>query len=109
MPKRTPSTDPVPPTDEWGIYDPAKAGMQALYARLGRPVIRASAKKQRQERRRGFREERTNDGVGLAIQEAMRRAGVMEAKAACRCHRRARCASPCVRPSRKARLRRSRR
>ncbi len=86
MPKRPPSNERVPspdrgsPTDEWGLYDPAKAGMQALYARLGRPVLRESAKKARLERRRGFRPERPNDGVGLAIQEAMLRAGVMEPK-----------------------------
>ena len=86
MPKRPPSNERVPSpdrgslTDEWGIYDPAKAGMQALYARLGRPVLRESAKKARLERRRGFRPERPNDGVGLAIQEAMLRAGVMEPK-----------------------------
>ncbi len=81
MPKRPPANDRVPITDEWGIYDPAKAGMQALFARLGRPVLRASAKSARQERRRAFRPERTADGVGLAIEEAMIRAGVMEAKA----------------------------
>ncbi len=86
MPKRPPSNERVPSpdrgslTDEWGIYDPAKAGMQALYARLGRPVLRESAKKARLESRRGFRPERPNDGVGLAIQEAMVRAGVFEPK-----------------------------
>lgn len=86
MPKRTPSVEPAPPakpvapTDEWGIYDPAKAGMQALYARLGRPILRASARSVRLERRRGFRPERPNDGVGLAIEEAMLRAGIMEPK-----------------------------
>jgi hypothetical protein len=81
MPKRPPSPERVPLTDEWGIYDPAKAGMQALYARLGRPVLRASSKSVRQERRRGFRPERPSDGVGLAIEEAMRRAGILEEKA----------------------------
>lgn len=86
MPKRPPSTERVSspdrgsPTDEWGIYDPVKAGMQAVYARLGRPVLRASAKKARLERRRGFQPERSNDGVGLAIQEAMVRAGVFDPK-----------------------------
>ena len=88
MPKRLPA-ERVPPTDEWGIYDPAKAGMQALYARLGRPVLRASNRKIRQERRRSYRpeRERSADGVGLAIKEAMDRANQMdraalEAKAA---------------------------
>ncbi len=81
MPKRTPASERAPLTDEWGIYDPAKAGMQALYARLGRPVLRASAKSVRQERRRAFRPERPADGVGLAIEEAMIRAGVMNAAA----------------------------
>ncbi len=88
MAKRPPA-ERVPPTDEWGIYDPAKAGMQALYARLGRPVLRASNKKIRQERRRAFRpeRERSADGVGLAIKEAMDRVTLMdraalEAKAA---------------------------
>lgn len=63
--------------------------MQALFARLGRPVLRGSGKKIRQERRRTFRpeRERSADGVGLAIREAIDRAGVMdraalEAKAA---------------------------
>ncbi len=69
-------------TDEWGMYDPAKAGMQALYARLGRPVLRASSKTVKKERRRAAVPERTNEGVGLAIEEAMLRAGVMDAKAA---------------------------
>lgn len=81
MPKRPTPTERAPITDEWGIYDPAKAGMQALYAKLGRPILRASAKSARQERRRGYRPERTNDGVGLAIQEAMDRAGKMNAAA----------------------------
>lgn len=88
MLKRLPA-ERVPPPDEWGIYDPAKAGMQALFARLGRPVLRGSTKKIRQERRRAFRpeRERSADGVGLAIKEAMDRVGAMdraalEAKAA---------------------------
>ncbi len=88
MPKRLP-TERVPPTDEWGIYDPAKAGMQALFARLGRPVLRGSGKKIRQERRHTFRpeRERSAEGVGLAIKEAIDRVGAMdraalEAKAA---------------------------
>lgn len=82
MAKRPTSTDSEPITNEWGIYDPAKAGMQALYAKLGRPVLRASSKKTRQERRRAFRVERPNDGVGLAIEEAMQRASLMQAQAA---------------------------
>lgn len=82
MAKRPTSNDSEPITNEWGIYDPAKAGMQALYAKLGRPVLRASSKKARQERRRAFRVERPNDGVGLAIEEAMQRASLMQAKAA---------------------------
>lgn len=88
MPKRLP-TERVPLTDEWGIYDPAKAGMEALFARLGRPVLRGSGKKIRQERRHTFRpeRERSAEGVGLAIKEAMDRVGAMdraalEAKAA---------------------------
>ncbi len=81
MAKRPLADERAPITDEWGIYDPAKAGMQALFAKLGRPVLRASAKKARQERRRGYRPERPSDGVGLAIEEAMIRAGRMSAKA----------------------------
>lgn len=88
MSKRLPA-ERVPPTDEWGIYDPAKAGMEALFARLGRPVLRGSGKKIRQERRRVFRpeRERSAEGVGLAIKEAIDRVGAMdraalEAKAA---------------------------
>ena len=74
MSKKRPLAPPASPTDEWGIYDPAKAGMQALYSRLGRPVIRASEASQRRERRRASRPERPADGVGLALQEARRRA-----------------------------------
>lgn len=79
MLKRLP-TERVSPTDEWGIYDPAKAGMQALFARLGRPVLRGSSQKLRQERRRSFRpeRERSADGVGLAIKEAMDRVNLMD-------------------------------
>ena len=79
MLKRLP-TERVSPTDEWGIYDPAKAGMQALFARLGRPVLRGSNQKIRQERRRSFRpeRERSADGVGLAIKEAMDRVNLMD-------------------------------
>ena len=55
MAKKRPLAPPASPTDEWGIYDPAKAGMQALYSRLGRPILRASAASERRERRRAFR------------------------------------------------------
>lgn len=81
MSSKRPVPEPAPAIDEWGIYDPAKAGMQALYARLGKPVIRASSKSLRQQRRQGLRPERTNEGVGLAIEEAMRRADQMTAAA----------------------------
>jgi hypothetical protein len=70
---------PASPTDEWGIYDPAKAGMQALYSRLGRPIIRASEASERRARRRGLKVDRPADGVGMAIEEAKRRAGLMAA------------------------------
>lgn len=35
-PPRTPSSLPTnrPPVDEWGIYDPSQAGLEALYERL---------------------------------------------------------------------------
>jgi hypothetical protein len=68
---------PASPTDEWGIYDPAKAGMQALYSRLGRPIIRASEASERRARRRGLKMDRPADGVGMAIEEAKRRAGLI--------------------------------
>jgi hypothetical protein len=71
----------APATDEWGIYDPAKAGMQALFSRLGRPILRASAASTRRERRRASHPERTADGVGLAIEEAKRRAVLKSAAA----------------------------
>lgn len=74
--KDKPSRDDWQITDEWGIYDPAKAGMQALYARLGRPILSAAPTNARRERRRAARPERSSDGVGLAIQEARRRAGL---------------------------------
>lgn len=63
-------------TDEWGIYDPAKAGMPALFARLGRPILQAAASNPRKERRRAQRPERSSEGVGMAIAEARRRAGI---------------------------------
>ena len=79
MAKKRPLAPPASPTDEWGIYDPAKAGMQALYSRLGRPILRASAASERRERKRASRPERPPDGVGMAIQEAKRRAGLISA------------------------------
>ncbi|MGE0363608.1 MAG: hypothetical protein AB7R67_23045 [Vicinamibacterales bacterium] len=78
MAKKRPLAPPASPTDEWGIYDPAKAGMEALYSRLGRPVLRAADEPDRRRRRRSsFRAERPADGVGMAIQEARRRANQM--------------------------------
>jgi hypothetical protein len=77
MTKKPPA--PAPATDEWGIYDPSKAGMQALYSRLGRPVLRASVKSERRARRREGKADRPADGVGLAIEEAKRRAGILSA------------------------------
>jgi hypothetical protein len=62
-------------TDEWGIYDPEKAGIPALFARLGRPILRAAPTSSRKERRRALRPERSSEGVGLALAEARRRAG----------------------------------
>ena len=62
-------------TDEWGIYDPEKAGIPALFARLGRPILRAAPTNSRKERRRALRPERSAEGVGLALAEARRRAG----------------------------------
>lgn len=62
-------------TDEWGIYDPEKAGIPALFARLGRPILRAAPTTSRKERRRALRPERSTEGVGLALAEARRRAG----------------------------------
>ncbi|MGD9902425.1 MAG: hypothetical protein AB7U83_03060 [Vicinamibacterales bacterium] len=77
MSKKRPLAPPASPTDEWGIYDPAKAGMQALYSRLGRPVVRTGDDGERRRRRRGFRPDREADGVATAIQEALRRADRM--------------------------------
>jgi hypothetical protein len=77
MTKKPPA--PAPATDEWGIYDPSKAGMQALYSRLGRPVLRASAKS---TRRREAKIDHPADGVGLAIAEARRRADILSAPVA---------------------------
>jgi hypothetical protein len=77
MTKKQPA--PAPATDEWGIYDPSKAGMQALYSRLGRPILRASEKSERRARRREGKSDRPADGVGLAIEEAKRRAGIIAA------------------------------
>jgi hypothetical protein len=77
MTKKQPTQAPA--TDEWGIYDPSKAGMQALYSRLGRPVLRASAKS---TRRREAKIDHPADGVGLAIAEARRRADILSAPVA---------------------------
>jgi hypothetical protein len=79
MAKRSPAKQPSPAeelhiTDEWGMADPAKAGMPALFKRLGHPVLHAAQSTPRRERRRGLRPERPPDGVGLAIAEARRRA-----------------------------------
>jgi hypothetical protein len=79
MTKKQPA--PAPATDEWGIYDPSKAGMQALYSRLGRPILRASEKSERRARRREGKSDRPAEGVGLAIEEAKRRAGIIAAGA----------------------------
>ena len=76
MPLKPPaSADDWKITDEWGIYDPEKAGIPALFRRLGRPVLRAAPSSSKRERRRAHRPERTNEGVGLALAEAKRRAG----------------------------------
>jgi hypothetical protein len=66
-------------TDEWGIYDPAKAGMPALFARLGRPILRAAPTSARKERRRALRPERSSEGVGLAIAEVLKRVALNSA------------------------------
>src|SRR5262245_55434862 len=80
-PKRTTPLKPPPPsdelTDEWGIYDPEQAGIPALLKRLGRPVLRAAPTSARRDRRRGLRPERSAEGVGLALQEVRRRAGLV--------------------------------
>lgn len=79
MSKKRPLAPPASPNDEWGIYNPAKAGMQALSSRLGRPIIRSSEASERRARRRGVKMERPADGVGMAIEEAKRRAGLLAA------------------------------
>ncbi len=76
MSSKRPAAKATATTDEWGIYDPAKAGMPALFARLGRPILRAAPTNARKERRRAQRPERPSEGVGLAIAEARRRAGI---------------------------------
>ena len=68
MAKKRPLAPPASPTDEWGIYDPAKAGMQALYTRLGRPILRATAASERRRERKRLQPEHPAEGVGLAIQ-----------------------------------------
>lgn len=80
MAKKPRSLAPPPsPTDEWGIYDPSKAGMEALYSRLGRPVPRAGGDDdgERRRRKRVFRASRPAEGVGMALREARRRADEM--------------------------------
>lgn len=76
MPIKRP-VDRKPTTDEWGLYDPAEAGMPALFARLGRPVLRQSEAAVRREKRRATRPVRSADGVCLAIEEVKRRAQSM--------------------------------
>lgn len=73
MPSKRP-LDRKPTTDEWGLYDPAEAGMPALFARLGRPVLRQSDAAVRREKRRASRPQRSTEGVCLAIEEGKRRA-----------------------------------
>jgi hypothetical protein len=73
--KTSSTTDEWKLTDEWGIYDPEKAGIPALFARLGRPILRAAPTSSRQERRRAPRPARSTEGIGPALAEARRRAG----------------------------------
>ncbi len=47
--------------------------MPALFARLGRPILRAAPTSARKERRRALRPERSSEGVGLAIAEVLKR------------------------------------
>jgi hypothetical protein len=82
-PKRPATSRPSPPpdewkiTDEWGIYDPEKAGIPALFKRLGRPVLRAAGSSARKERRRAHRPERSTEGVALVLNEVRARAGLL--------------------------------
>jgi hypothetical protein len=65
------------PVDEWGMYDPAKAGLEALFLKLG---LTAEPAVNPRRRRRGRRTRRLTDdveGVCSAIDEARRRAAAM--------------------------------
>ncbi|MEZ5419419.1 MAG: hypothetical protein R2708_19050 [Vicinamibacterales bacterium] len=66
-------------TDEWGIYDPEKAGIPALFKRLGRPVLRAAPSSARRERRRALRPQRSAEGVAVVLDEVRKRAGLLPA------------------------------
>lgn len=69
------TTDEWRITDEWGLYDPEKAGIPALFARLGRPMLRAAPTSSSKERRRALRPAPSTEGIGPALAEARRRAG----------------------------------
>ena len=76
----------VDPVDEWGMYDPAKAGLEALFLKLGLSPEPARDAARSGRRGKARRRERPSDaeaeGVCSAIAEARRRA--MEVKAAAR-------------------------
>jgi hypothetical protein len=60
--------------NEWGVYDPAVAGMEAVFARVDPEGLRRTreAPVRRSPRRKAAR--RDKGGVGLAIKEAVARA-----------------------------------
>lgn len=65
------------PANEWGVYDPSVAGIQALFARLGADDPEDEAPPPRRTRRASTARQKATDdtsGVGLAIAEAIARA-----------------------------------
>lgn len=76
---RSPATAALPgasPVNEWGVYDPAVAGIEALFARLDPDGTRLERLPPPRIRRRTRRKSKGADvsGVGLAIAEAIERA-----------------------------------
>ncbi len=63
--------------NEWGVYDPAVAGIEALFARIDPHGLRREREPQPRRRKRASRRpspSRDTEGVGLAIAQAIERA-----------------------------------
>lgn len=78
------STRPAPssaPVNEWGMYDPAVAGIEALFARVDPEGLRREREPAAKRRSRPKKGRDETSGVGLAISEAIARARLTSAVA----------------------------